>query len=196
MPGTLRRRGAPPWSSFVGAGVRVVLGGRAGRGRGGGCTSVRFWQVNIHWGMCGKKAGGRWCWLCPRGTVYAQAPKTPDTTTAASRWRPQECGKQTPFDLGGRPVPSGARAARTACWCARLDVLDAVQYHHVLLEMLAKWVQYARLVTRTKETCAVASVWVEKTRARNESEGRCRPPEVGRPGACTPAGTIDHSGRL
>lgn len=97
-----------------------------------GCTSSRFWQVNIHWGNCGKKVGGRWCWLVPRGQVYAQAPKTPGTTTTASRWRPQECGKQTPFDLGGRPVPSGARAARTACWCAWLDALDAVQYHHVL----------------------------------------------------------------
>lgn len=65
-----------------------------------------------------------------------------------------------------------------------------------LLEMLTKWVQYARLETRTKETCAVASVWVEKTRARNESEGRCRPSEVGRLGACTrlaPSTTLDNS---
>ena len=34
-----------------------------------------------------------------------------------------------------------------------------------LLTMLTKWVQHARLETRTKETCAVASVWVENSSA-------------------------------
>ena len=41
-----------------------------------------------------------------------------------------------------------------------------------LITMLTKWVLHARLETRTKETCAVASVWANKTRARNESKGQ------------------------
>ena len=57
---------------------------------------------------------------------------------------------------------------------------------------LTKWFQSTRLVTRTKESDMCASVWVSKTRTRNESDagwdGLLLP--FGRGGACT----IDRSG--
>lgn len=117
--------------------------GSAGRVRwalGGSCTSVRL--AGQHplgqlrekgWGEVG--AGGT-ALLTVLSVTRRSRP--PAITTAANRWRPHECGKQTPFDLGGRPVPSGARAARTACWCAWPDALDAVQYHHVFARDVGK----------------------------------------------------------
>lgn len=94
-----------------------------------------------------------------------------------------------------RPGPLGLRAVLGVppMGGVRCGVRD-----HAPLKMLTKWVQHARLETRTKETCAIASVWVVKTRARNESKGR-----FGRlrwEGSqlvfALAAGTIDHSGRF
>jgi hypothetical protein len=78
-----------------------------------------------------------------------------------------------------------ARAVGLLADCGARVAKGGVECHPPRSGCLAKWFQSARLETRTKESDMCASVWVSKTRTRNESD-------VGWDGrkACT----IDRSG--
>lgn len=66
----------------------------------------------------------------------------------------------------GVPVWSSVAGLWTACSAGAGEGACTGGAPPWLLKMLTKWIQHARLETRTKETCAVASVWVENSSAK------------------------------
>ena len=85
----------------------------------------------------------------------------------------------------GPPASGCFAAVGLLADCDARVAMGGVECHPPRSGCLAKWFQSARLETRTKESDMCASVWVSKTRTRNESD-------VGWDGrkACT----IDRSG--
>ncbi len=85
----------------------------------------------------------------------------------------------------GPLVHGCARAVGLLADCGARAAMCGDECHPPRSGCLAKWFQSARLETRTKESDMCASVWVSKTRTRNESD-------VGWDGR--KARTIDRSG--
>lgn len=74
------------------------------------------------------------------------------------RSQPMEAASAESSRLGGVPVWPGVAIPWTACSAGEGEDVCLGGAPPWLLTMLTKWVQHARLETRTKETCAVASV--------------------------------------
>lgn len=129
-----------------------------------------FGRANIHWGRAGKRWGEGGAGGTRLVVGFPFLRRHPYSPLQHYRGQPMEAasisGKWVRRELlvgfrRGRPRPSwSARCTDSTAGACGVCAGTRPCNHQSLLEMLAKWVQYARLVTRTKETCAVASARV------------------------------------
>lgn len=156
------------WASLGCFFERPPVGRRqSGLGSGSGPYFRVCRRVNIHWGNAGKR--------CREGSTLRRPLRFAVCTySPAHHYSSQPMEAACAVSERSKRGPRGARlpsCAECLCHCATAEAGGRLRWIPCSLTMLTKWVQHARLETRTKETCAIASVWVRKPERETKVKG-------------------------